>query len=247
MKKSLGMFNQDHIHTPVAIKERLAKNIKVGYLREWVYGGIDGVVTTFAIVAGVTGASLSSQIIVILGIANLIGDGFSMAAGAYTSSKTELENYERLREVEHNHIEQDPSGEKEEVRQIYAKKGFSGVVLEEIVKTISANKEQWVKVMMAEEYGLSPAQHSPFMAALYTFLAFLLCGSIPLTPFVFGIDQAFEWALVLSALAFFAIGAFKSQWSVYAWWKQGFKTMFIGLIAAGLAFFIGYWLSGLGL
>tara|TARA_R110002124_G_scaffold287365_1_gene474082 strand:+ start:16142 stop:16867 length:726 start_codon:yes stop_codon:yes gene_type:complete len=241
------MIDQNHKHTPEAIKARLAENIKINYLREWVYGGIDGVVTTFAIVSGVVGASLSPHIVIILGLANLIGDGFSMAAGAYTSSKTTLDDYDRLRKVEQSHIAQNPCGEKEEIRQIYAKKGFSGGVLEEIVETISDNNEQWISIMMAEEYGLSPALKSPLMAGIHTFIAFLLCGFMPLIPFVFNVNNAFEWAFALSALSFFAIGAFKSQWSIHRWWDQGLKTMLIGLIAAGSAFAIGYGLRGLGL
>ena len=241
------MHEQDHVHTPEAIRTRLTRGPKAHYLREWVYGGIDGVVTTFAIVAGVTGASLSPVIVIILGLANLIGDGFSMAASAYSSARTDEDSYAHLRAIERRHIDKDPEGEKEEIRQIYAKKGFAGKDLEKVVNTIARDRKIWIDVMMQEEYGISPALKTPLRIGFHTFIAFALCGAIPLLPFVIGTTQAFGTALALSALTFFAIGSFKSRWSVSAWWRHGLETTLIGLTAAGLAYFIGYWLRGLGL
>lgn len=239
--------DEKHSHKPEEIRARLAKGPETSYLREWVYGGIDGVVTTFAIVAGVSGASLSPAVVLILGLANLIGDGFSMAAGAYSSARTEVDNYERLQEVEKKHIKTDPEGEREEVRQIFSAKGFGGEELEKIVGIVAANKKIWVDIMMQEEYGLAGLRKTPMKTGLHTFGAFVLCGSMPLLPFVFNVPHAFGLALVLSSLTFFAIGSFKSRWSVYSWFRQGFQTMSIGLMAAGLAYVIGYGLKGLGL
>jgi len=241
------MFELEHSHAPDDIKARLAEERSANYLREWVYGGIDGVVTTFAIIAGVTGASLSPMIVVILGIANLVGDGFSMAAGAYSSEKTDLDNYDRLRKIEEKHIDKDPEGETEEIRQIYKAKGFKGDDLENAVKVITDDREMWIEIMLTEEYGISPLQKLPFKTGLHTFLSFLICGAMPLLPFILHIPNAFGWALFLSSLTFFGIGCFKSLWSVHQWWKQGFETALIGLLAAGLSFLIGYWLRGLEL
>lgn len=238
---------EDHSHDPEDIRARLDAGPQASYLKEWVYGGIDGVVTTFAIVAGVVGASLSPAIVVILGLANLIGDGFSMAAGAYSSSKTETDNYDRLRQVETSHIEKYPEGEKEEIRQIFAAKGFKGENLEHAVQTITADKNAWIDMMMAEEYGMTSSPHTPIKAALHTFLAFIICGAMPLLPYLLSFPDAFAYAVLFSALTFFAIGSIKGRWSISSTWYHGFETMAIGLTAAGLAFLIGYWLKGLGL
>ena len=108
----------DEEHTPAAIRERLAQLPKPSYLRDWVYGGIDGAITTFAIVAGVIGAELSARVILILGLANLLADGFSMAAGNYSATKSEVDDAKRLRAIEQHHIEAVPEGEREEVRQL---------------------------------------------------------------------------------------------------------------------------------
>lgn len=241
------MIEEQHSHKPEEIKKRLSAGPKPNYLREWVYGGIDGVVTTFAIVAGVTGASLAPVIVVILGLANLIGDGFSMAAGAFSSARTDADIYEKLRRIENNHINKDPDGEKEEIRQIYAAKGFEGEDLERLVAIITDNRDVWIDVMMNEEYGITRELKSPLKIGGHTFAAFVVFGFIPLLPFFLRIEYAFTWALVMAAVTFFAIGSIKSRWAVHPWWRQGAETFFIGSVAAGLAFLIGYALQSLGL
>ena len=128
----------EHSHTADAIAERLARGERPNYLRDWIYGGIDGAVTTFAIVAGVVGAQLSATIIIILGVANLVADGFSMAASNYSGTKSERDDLDRLREVEKRHIQLDPEGEREEVRQILAGMGLTSPTLEEAVTSITA-------------------------------------------------------------------------------------------------------------
>jgi len=117
-------MNLEHSHDRVAIAARLARGQKPSYVRDFVYGGIDGAITTFAIVAGVVGAALSSKVILILGLANLLADGFSMAASNYSGMKTVTDDIDRITEIEKTHIRVDPEGEKEEVRQLLAKKGL---------------------------------------------------------------------------------------------------------------------------
>ena len=109
------------------------------FLRDWIYGGIDGTVTTFAVVAGVVGADLSSRVVLVLGLANLVADGFAMAAGNYSGTQAERDDYDRLLAVERKHIAVVPEGEREEIRQIFGGKGFSGGDLERIVDVITAD------------------------------------------------------------------------------------------------------------
>src|ERR1044072_4237522 len=116
----------EHEHSPEAIKERLSAGPQHSYLRDWVYGGIDGAVTTFAVVSGVIGAALSPGIILVIGMANIIADGFSMAASNYLGTKTERDELAHIEAIEHRHIELAPEGEREEVRQIFREKGFEG-------------------------------------------------------------------------------------------------------------------------
>src|SRR5688572_10784944 len=119
----VGATVLEHAHSRDEIRRRLSARPKESYLRDWVYGGIDGAVTTFAVAAGVAGANLPSKVVLILGFANLLADGFSMAVANYSGTKTEREQYERLAAIERKHIAVDPDGEREEIRQIFGKKG----------------------------------------------------------------------------------------------------------------------------
>ncbi|AEI96195.1 hypothetical protein DUF125 [Roseobacter litoralis Och 149] len=204
-----------------------------------IYGGIDGAVTTFAIVAGVAGAGLSHHIIVALGVANIIADGFSMAASNYSGTKAELDDRKRIIQVEERHIEQHPEGELEELRQILQLRGLSGTVLEEATTAISQSKTNWIGLMLTDEYGLSRVEPEPMKAALATFAAFLVAGSIPLIPFLLNLDAAFSISIYATLLTFFLIGTGKSRWSLSKWWKSGLETLLIGGVAALLAFSVG--------
>jgi VIT1/CCC1 family predicted Fe2+/Mn2+ transporter len=229
----------EHEHTPEAIGRRLAAGPNQSYLRDWVYGGIDGAVTTFAIVSGVVGAELPSTVILILGAANLLADGFSMAASNFTGTRTENEEATRLRAIEERHIEQHPEGEREEIRQIFSAKGFHGDDLQRIVKVITTDRELWIRTMLTEEYGLPAQQRSPFLAGAATFAAFIVCGMVSLLPYMVAIARPFPASVVATLLVFFGIGSARSRWSLDPWWKTGLETLAIGTAAAALAYGVG--------
>ena len=228
----------EHSHTKQGIRARLSEGPRSSYLRDWIYGGIDGTITTFAIVAGVVGAELPGTVVLVLGMANLVADGFAMGAGNYSATKAEVDDYGRLLAIERKHIALEPSGEREEIRQIFGLKGFVGAELERIVEVISADEDLWARTMAVEEYGLSPAVRSPVLAALNTSAAFVLCGLVPLVSYL--IAYSLTWCVVATGLVFFGIGAAKSRWSLTGWAKSGFETLLIGMSAAGLSFLIGY-------
>jgi vacuolar iron transporter family protein len=234
----------EHQHTAKAIRERLAAGPRQSYLRDWVYGGIDGAATTFAIVSGVVGARLSPGIILILGIANLVADGLAMAAGDYLATRAEREEFRYAQAVERRHIKNVPDGEREEVREIFRRHGLQGEPLEHVVAAITADRDRWVQTMLREEYGLPTVVRSPLHAAAATFLAFLLCGLVPLAPFVARLPSAFPVAAATTGLLFVVIGAVKSKWSIHSWWHSGFETLAVGGGAATVAYVIGAWLRG---
>jgi vacuolar iron transporter family protein len=235
----------EHSHNPREIARRLHHGPRVSYLRDWVYGGIDGTVTTFAVMAGVVGANLSATVVVILGLANLLADGFSMAASNFTGTKAERDEYEQLRRMEERHIDLAPEGEREEIRQIFRSKGFEGEALETVVTVLSQHRESWVEAMMTEEHGMAAVQRSPARAALCTFIAFVVCGSVPLLPYLARVDRP-EWpSAIMTAAVFFAIGSIRSRWSPKSWWSAGSETLIIGMLAASVAYLVGYWLQGL--
>ncbi len=238
-------------HTPGQIAERLEDGPESSYLKDFVYGAIDGAVTTFAVVAGVAGAGLSASVVIILGFANLLADGFSMAVSNYLGTRAENELRDKARLREQDEIAKYPQGEREEVRQIYARKGFDGELLEQVVDVITADREQWVDTMLQEEHGMSLHEHSPFRGGVATFVAFCLVGLIPLVPYLVNwgvpglVQGAFAWSCGLTAVAFFVVGALKARVIDTGWKKAGLETLLIGGIAAALAYAAGTVLQGL--
>ncbi len=229
----------EHGHSETEIAERLAHPPGRGDLSDAVYGAIDGCVTTFAIVAGVAGAGLSPFVIVALGLANVLADGFSMAAGNYSATKADRDNKLRLRQVEERHIRLYPDGERRELREILRHKGLSGTTLDEAVEQIAKNRKIWVETMLEGEYGIGSVDPHPLRAALVTFGAFLVAGAVPLMPFLIGLAHGFTVASVLTLITFFAIGSLKSIWSLSPWWRSGLETLAIGGVAAGIAYWVG--------
>ena len=229
----------EHEHSPAAIRKRLEGGPKHNYLRDWIYGGIDGSVTTMAVVTGVAGAQLSKWIVLALGFANLFADGFSMAASNYLGTKAEHDDWRRLEAIENRHIDVEPDGEREELTQIFERKGFEGRDLKRIVELTTANRDRWVRTMLVEEYGLPHAVRSPWIAAFCTFTAFVLCGLAPLVPYLFGIDHSLTTSLILTAAVFVVIGSIKSRWSTASWWHSGLTTLLVGTVAAALAYLAG--------
>ncbi len=232
------MQQLEHDHTIEAIAERIS-TVRHNYLRDWIYGGVDGAVTTFAVVSGVAGADLSVTVLLILGFANLAGDGFSMAASNFLGTRAEQDDYRRLERMEYRHIAEAPEGEREEVRQIYREKGFAGDDLEMAVDLITSDKQRWVKTMLSEEFGLPTEIRSPWIAGMSTFTAFIICGLIPLVPYLFHFGNSLLISSVTTGLTFFLIGSVRSRWSTSSWLRSGLETLFVGALAASLAFGVG--------
>ncbi len=242
----------ERLHSAEAIRERLERGPSQSYLSDWVYGAVDGAVTTFAVVSGVAGAQLSTSIVLVLGVANLLADGFSMAAGNFLATRSERALRRRHEETEREHIRRLPEGEREEVRQIFARKGFEGEALESIVAHITADKERWVQTMLQEELGLASVERHPLRAAWNTFFAFVVVGTVPLLAYALDlaapaveIENPFLWSSALTGLAFFGIGALKSRFVGERWWISGLETTAVGGLAASIAYMVGALLRGI--
>lgn len=232
-------------HQPDKIRERLLEPRRHNYLGDAVLGAIDGCVTTFAVIAGSVGAGFSNTVAIILGFANLVADGFSMAVSNYQSTKSQCELVEKAKDMELRHIEMIPEGEREEVRQIFASKGFQDDVLENIVDVITRDRDLWVETMIKEELGMQMDGPQPMLAASTTLAAFLLVGTIPLLPFLIpDVDSSrtFITSVLLTGGVFFMIGIVKGQITQKSPITSGIETLLMGGGAAFLAYFVGYWL-----
>lgn len=235
------------LHHPDAIRERLDAN-KRSYLPDAVLGAVDGCITTFAVVAAAIGGGLSGGVVIILGVASLLADGFSMAVSSYNASRSEIDELNRARQLENHHIDQIPEGEREEVRQIFAAKGLEGDVLEEVVDKITSDRKLWVDTMLVEEWGLRIHEGAPVVSAGATFAAFIAVGIIPLAPFLLlnlAPAQMFTTSIVLTGLAFAGVGILKGVAAEGSIVRSAVETLLTGGAAAALAYFAGVWLRQL--
>ncbi len=238
-------------HTPEAVRVRLAGGPARSDLRDVVYGAIDGTVTTFAVVAGVAGAGLDAAVVIVLGVANLVADGFSMAVSNYLGVRAEEQRRRRLRREEEQHLDLVPEGEVEEVRQLLARWDLEGRVLDDVVEAVTSDRRRWVDVMLRLEHDLPARPMHPVRAAAATLVAFVSVGAVPLVPFVVdevwpaAIGSAFAWSTALTGLGFAAVGVAKARVVEAGAWRSGLETLAIGGAAAGLAFAAGTLLGGL--
>jgi VIT1/CCC1 family predicted Fe2+/Mn2+ transporter len=234
-------------HTDEAIQARIRSGQEHNYLRDGVLGGIDGAVTTFAVVCGVVGGQLPGSVVILLGFANLFADGFSMAVGNFEGTKSERDLVERARDIERRHIQRVPEAEAEEIREIYRQKGFEGEVIEDIVEVICDDEELWVDTMVSEEWKLPLETPSPYRAGLVTFAAFCVAGLVPLVPYFIGAlepTQMFLVSSIATALTFLGIGLLKGKLSDVPMVKSGLSTLLTGGGAAVVAYVVGYLLRG---
>jgi len=249
-RKDLEISKRAHEKARI-IEDVYHKKAEGEYIGDFVYGALDGMVTTFAVVAGAMGASLSPGVIMILGFANLLGDGVSMSLGNYLSTKSESEYRDAERAREEWEVENIPAGEKEELRRIYGAKGFRGPLLEQVIDVLTSDKGRWVDTMLLEELNIVHEDKSPAKGAFATFVSFVGVGIVPLLAFVLsflnpslsGID--FQLSLVFTALAIFIAGSARSLVTGKRWYLAGAEMSMVGAIAAGAAYVVGLLLGNI--
>jgi VIT1/CCC1 family predicted Fe2+/Mn2+ transporter len=173
-----------------------------------------------------------------------------MGISNFLGTRAEKQQRQRIRHEERRQIREIPEGEREEVRQIFAEKGFSGDDLERVVEVITSDHDRWLNTMLREEHGFPAEEASPWRAGLTTYIGFMVAGLVPLLPYIFqaiipvATIPPFLWSIILAGLTFFAIGAAKARFVDQRWYLGGLETLVIGGVAAGLAFVIGALLRG---
>lgn len=238
------------LHSPEEIgKEPWHKTEQGKYIGQAVYGASDGIVTTFAAISGVAGASLDPKVALIVGLANLFADGLSMAIGDYLSEKSQRDYLESEREREAWEVEHIPEAEKMEVREIYRKKGLEGENLDKLVDAITSDKKIWVDTMLHEELGLFDDDSSPLKSALVTFFAFIVAGFMPLITYVFAsqwdflAQNQFLISCIITAITLFTVGALRQIITGVKWFIGGLEMLLIGGLSATVAYLVGWLLS----
>ena len=217
------------------------------WIHDIVYGAHDGIVTTFAVVAGTAGAGLPWGVVIILGMANLLADAVSMGAGSFLSIRNKRDQYHRIRREELAEIDAIPEIEREEIREAYAAKGFSGKDLDRVVDVITSDKDRWAEAMMQEEHGMTEEKaEGAFLHGLATFLGFVVFGSVPLIPyFVFhGGSDNFTYAIVGTAIALLLVGVTRSLVTRERIYRGAIEILLIGGVTASIAYGVGVALKG---
>jgi len=217
------------------------------YIGDLIYGSNDGIITTFAIVAGAAGASLSSSVIIILGIANILADGVSMGASNFLGERSEQDYAKSQRQKEEWEIENLRELEIQEVREIFMRKGFTGKNLEKAVEIITSDKKVWLETMMRDELGIiEDFSDDPKKHGLITFGAFVLAGTIPLAPYLIpNLPNQLQISLIMAAVTLFVVGASRSYVTAVSWLKGGLEMLVVGSVTAGIAYLTGNFIDKL--
>jgi len=225
----------------LAAAQHTERHRQSNWLRDVILGGQDGLVNILGIILGVIAGGGSDTVLLAAGFAAAITESISMGAVGYTSSVSERDYYEAEKAREISEIATMPDAEQQEVREIYAAKGFSGKLLEDVVDTITTNRETWLATMMDEELHLQPIQNADILrTAVVITVATLVGHLIPLVPFVLlPRAPALVLAIALSALALFGVGVYSAVTLVGDWRQSGLRMVAIGLGAAGIGFLIG--------
>ena len=226
------------------------RHLRVGaFLKDAVYGANDGIITTFAVVASVVGAALSPVVVILVGIASLLADAFSMAVSNYLASRSDVDFAKRERQVEQKEVEDRPEAEVDEVRNILLTKGYAGEDLEMLVRLIVKNERYWIDFMMHEELGIAPhGSVKPVKAALVTFSAFVAAGIMPIVPYLFSFKNstdAFFWSIAATAATLFLVGSARAYFTERKWYVSGFEMLVAGGVAALIAYSAGSLVSKL--
>ena len=211
------------------------------WLRDVILGGQDGLVNILGIVLGVMAGGGSEIVLVTTGFAAAITESISMGAVGYSSTVADRDYYSAQRIAEQASIREDPDMERAELRKLYEQKGFSGPLLDEVVGTVTADRDRWLAAIMGEERHLEPVGTGEVARRSGVITIATLVGHlIPLVPFLFLARlPALVLAIALSAVVLFGVGVYSAVTRVGAWWKIGPKMIAIGLGAAGVGFVIG--------
>jgi len=234
MKREHAKIEEEHTH----------ENCLVAYIQSLVFGGVDGIITSFAVVAAIVGAGYSTFYILAIGIANLIADGLSMGLGDYMSSDSEIKFAKTELAREEWEYDNYQRGEEEEMIEIFKARGMTQEDAEIVIRTTAKYKDVFCTDMMIHELGLTPPDDddSPVKNGIVTFISFIVCGIVPLLVYMFvdvhssSGDTNFYISIGMTAAALFILGALKSLSSYMSWWRSGLSIMILGCIAAAAAY-----------
>ena len=214
-------------------------DVSGGWLRPAVFGAMDGLVTNIALVAGVGGAGVSSDVVVLTGVAGLVAGAFSMALGEYASVDTQNDSVRAEAAIERSEIARNPRAEQAELVDMYVEMGLTRETAERVAREVHADEELAVRVHVTQELGVDPdEQPSPLAAAVSSFLCFAVGALVPLIPYLLGYASLLA-GLAVGAVGLFVAGAVAARFTTRPWWLGGLRQLLFGAIAAGATYLVG--------
>ncbi|TDD47086.1 hypothetical protein E1286_18670 [Nonomuraea terrae] len=223
------------------------RDVTGGWLRPSVFGAMDGLVSNFALIAGVAGGTGNTKIIALGGVAGLAAGALSMAGGEYVSVASQRELAQAEIAVERRELARHPEDELAELAQTFVDKGVTPDLAVEVARQISRDPEHALEVHSRAELGVAPGDlPSPVVAAISSFLSFAVGALLPLLPYMFGAEHL-GWSAGVSCVALFAAGALVSAVTARSWWYTGLRQLLVGAVAAGVTFGVGNLIGATGL
>ena len=215
------------------------RDVTGGWLRPAVFGAMDGLVSNFALIAGVSGGGGSPAAVLLAGLAGLAAGAFSMAAGEYTSVAAQKELGLAEIEVERRELRVRPDAERVELAQTYHRRGLSPQLALQVAAELSIDREQALEIHVREELGFDYRElPSPVLAAVSSFAAFALGAMLPLLPYLLGATAMWP-ALAIATIGLFGSGALVSRVTARTWWYSGTRQLLLGGAAAGVTYGVG--------
>jgi vacuolar iron transporter family protein len=216
----------------------------LGEVREVVFGAQDGLVSTLAVVATVAGAGGDQFAILIAGLATAIAGVFSMGAGEYLGSKSQVEIFGSWVDAERREVERRPLESEAELAYLFVEEGMPAADARQVAAMIGRHPESLLATMVSKELGLIPDEHetsgSPFRGSLFMGASFAIGGVIPIVPFLFGGElSALVWSTAVTGLALFGLGAAKSRWTQRSWFLSGLEILSLAAVAGVAGYLIG--------
>ncbi|CAN5608191.1 VIT1/CCC1 transporter family protein [soil metagenome] len=215
------------------------RDVTGGWLRPAVFGAMDGLVSNFALIAGVAAGSGNSSIVVLAGLAGLTAGAFSMAAGEYTSVASQGELARAEIAIEREELRRRPDAERNELAQLYVERGVEPGLAQEVARQLSRDPDQALEIHVREELGLDPRDlPSPYVAAVSSFLSFAVGAAVPVLPYLLGATSLVP-ALIVALLGLFLTGAAVSTVTSRSWLYSGTRQLVLGGVAAAITYLLG--------
>jgi VIT1/CCC1 family predicted Fe2+/Mn2+ transporter len=219
-----------------------------GFLRNVVYGFNDGLTANFGLVAGVIGATATTQYkaVVVAGVAGLIADALSMGASGFLAAKSEQEVYTHEIAMERAEIELMPEVERDELALIYELKGMHKAAAHDLATEVMADPARMLEEQVREELKIGGQESSPLREGWTTGLATAFGALIPVLPFFFlhG-TAAIALSVTLAMLSHFVVGAARSVFTGRGVFRSGMDMFVVGVGVAAVGYFVGLWVARL--